>query len=103
MAGKSCQGTTFYLKVKKPVFQDSLPNPQDHDHRLQLVPKLKIDTKISSSNLGGSGPPTPNYPKNHVKKKKKLYRFANATTLRIRGIGYNGNLGFQSLAKLRST
>jgi len=22
----------------------------------------------SSSNLGGSGPPTPNYPKNHVKK-----------------------------------
>ena len=31
------------------VFQDLLPSPQDHDHRLQLVSKLKIDTKIASS------------------------------------------------------
>eukprot|EP01050_Picozoa_sp_SAG11_P016994 SAG11_NODE_2391_length_3412_cov_1.952309_1_plen_42_part_10 len=28
----------------------------------------------SSSNLGGSNPPTPNYPKNHVKKIHPVYR-----------------------------
>eukprot|EP01050_Picozoa_sp_SAG11_P053153 SAG11_NODE_31209_length_293_cov_7.206186_1_plen_56_part_10 len=32
--------------------------------------KYKMPQHNSSSNLGGSGAPTPNYPKNHVKKIK---------------------------------
>ena len=39
----------LYFMQKMLVFQDLLPSPQDHDHRLQLVSKLKIDTKIASS------------------------------------------------------
>eukprot|EP01050_Picozoa_sp_SAG11_P013834 SAG11_NODE_1647_length_4512_cov_6.823929_2_plen_83_part_00 len=33
----------------------------------------------SSSNLGGSNSPTPNYPKNHVKKNHPVYRGTNFT------------------------
>eukprot|EP01050_Picozoa_sp_SAG11_P006316 SAG11_NODE_485_length_9035_cov_16.221352_7_plen_83_part_00 len=36
-------GPHIVFLVTKIVFQDLLPSPQDHDHRLQLVSKLKID------------------------------------------------------------
>eukprot|EP01050_Picozoa_sp_SAG11_P010547 SAG11_NODE_1062_length_5998_cov_67.555518_1_plen_76_part_00 len=38
-----------------------------------------IEAKASSSNLGGSNAPTPNYPKNHVKKIHPVYRGTNFT------------------------
>eukprot|EP01050_Picozoa_sp_SAG11_P038859 SAG11_NODE_16069_length_557_cov_2.465066_1_plen_78_part_00 len=40
---------------------------------------IRYTGKSSSSNLGGSGAPTPNYPKNHVKKILPVYRGTNFT------------------------
>eukprot|EP01050_Picozoa_sp_SAG11_P018536 SAG11_NODE_2816_length_2943_cov_7.547117_4_plen_116_part_01 len=38
-------GVTFVFQQKKAGFQDLLPGLRDRAHRLQLVPKWKIDTK----------------------------------------------------------
>eukprot|EP01050_Picozoa_sp_SAG11_P038700 SAG11_NODE_15922_length_562_cov_1.788337_1_plen_39_part_01 len=35
----------MFLNKKLPVLQDLLPGLRDRAHRLQLVPKWKIDTK----------------------------------------------------------